>query len=251
MNTVLVRLFIPLLPRLCAYVKDSRIKQSDCRHKQTSHSERRRTFRKLNEESASLCIMASWLGDDKRVDAAALTRCNFNASALKAEGFSAAALRFVHFDAYELREASFTALELRVAGYSEIELFRGGYSAKQLFEAGFSHSRLQVAGFEAIEQHEELGLTAAALRSAGYKSSELRKIGFLAIDMKAAGYSAAETLVCCSPPELARAGYSKDQLQPIGAWAHDGTYNSFYSHWSCCQSTDGNSLYCASVGRRI
>ena len=180
----------------------------------------------------------------KRVEVEDLKRCSFSASALLAEGFELQALKQAGFDAFELREAGVQAIELRVSGFGPKELFEGGFSASQVASAGWSASRLQSAGYEAIELKEELKLDCSALRSAGYRATELRRIGFIAADLKAAGFSAREMLPCCPPPELSRAGFVKSDLKPIGAFPHDGTWNSYNCFWSCCHSTDSQGLYC-------
>jgi len=188
--------------------------------------------------------MAWFAGGGKQLTAEDLQRCNFSAGALREEGFGATALRLCSFDAFELREAGFDALSLRVAGFGPKDLFEGGFSAKQVSDAGFSASRLQSAGFEAIELKEELHLDCTALKLAGYKASEVRKVGYLPGDLKTAGYGPGDMLSCCTPAELVRAGFTKNELKPIGAHLHDGQWQLYNSYWSCCYSTDSTGQYC-------
>ena len=47
--------------------------------------------------------------------------------------------------------------------------------------------------------------------------------------------------------EIFRAGYSKDELKPLGLWAHDGTWQQYNQYWSCCFDLDKKSKFCAPI----
>ena len=49
-------------------------------------------------------------------------------------------------------------------------------------------------------------------------------------------------------PELKRGGFSKDELKPLGVWIHDGTWQNYNQHWSCCLAVDKKSPYCKALG---
>lgn len=44
--------------------------------------------------------------------------------------------------------------------------------------------------------------------------------------------------------ELLRAGYTKNELKPLGAWQHDGVFKSYNQYWDCCFGLDRNTKYC-------
>lgn len=62
--------------------------------------------------------------------------------------------------------------------------------------------------------------------------------------MVAIGFTAAELAPFYSPHELARSGYSKEELKPVGAWKHDGQWQAYNQYWNCCFSLDKASIYC-------
>jgi hypothetical protein len=70
-------------------------------------------------------------------------------------------------------------------------------------------------------------------------------VGSLAADQRRAGATAVELRGLYSPEELQRAGYTKEELKPVGIWAHDGQWQLYNQYWSCCFSLDKNSVYCS------
>ena len=62
--------------------------------------------------------------------------------------------------------------------------------------------------------------------------------------MVAIGFTAAELAPFYSAHELARSGYTKEELKPVGAWKHDGEWQSYNQYWNCCFSLDKASIYC-------
>ncbi len=45
--------------------------------------------------------------------------------------------------------------------------------------------------------------------------------------------------------ELFRAGFTKQELRPIGCWKHDGKWQAYNRYWDCCYELDPKSKYCA------
>ena len=62
----------------------------------------------------------------------------------------------------------------------------------------------------------------------------MKEIGFGAVDLKS----------YFPPEELHRSGFTKEELQPVGAWKHDGQWQIYNQYWGCCYSLDKSSTYC-------
>jgi len=191
--------------------------------------------------------MMSAFNDDKTfVDEAALRASNFSASVLRQQGYSLAALKSCCFSASELKEAGYESVALRCAGFDAEEQRLGGFSCADVFAAGFSHIRLRLAGYTALDLCEGLHLSVEELKNAGFTAAQIRKAtGVIASELKTAGFSALACSECATPGELLRAGFTKAELKPIGAWLHDGEYSYYNSYWSCCLATDRESQYCS------
>ena len=116
--------------------------------------------------------------------------------------------------------------------------------------AGFTDRQLREGGFEAIELKEELSMTCADLRAAGYEAAALRQVGFLATDLRTAEFTVKDISSCCRAGEMRRAGFDKDQLKPLGMWKHDGEWQFYNQYWSCCHSIDATSVYCVGLHDR-
>lgn len=71
-----------------------------------------------------------------------------------------------------------------------------------------------------------------------YTAKDLRDSGYTAFELKNAGFTAGE---------LFRGGYTKEHLKPIGFYQHDGTWQNYNCYWSCCHSTDKNSVFCQTI----
>ena len=95
---------------------------------------------------------------------------------------------------------------------------------------------------------ERLHVEAAELYQAGYTADELRLLGYRANELKQLGMSAKVLKDGnFNEGEVMRAGYTKEELKPIGCWPHDGQWNNYNQHWTCCQCLDKKRLFCEPV----
>lgn len=77
------------------------------------------------------------------------------------------------------------------------------------------------------------------IQPAGYVCKELRDVGYPADDL----------LTCYTPEELARSGFTKSDLKPLGAWPHDGEWQMYNQYWGCCYSLTYASRYCQPIAK--
>lgn len=180
-----------------------------------------------------------------RITESDLLKYNFDCSRLRQEGgFNVFQLKDCCFDADDLKNAGFSAIELRCAGFNAEALRLGGYSVLDVSSAGFTPLKLREAGFNAQEIQSDLHLNESDLKTAGFGAEELRDVGYRAKELKDIGFSAIDLQPFYPPEELIRSGFTKDDLQPIGAWKHDGQWQIYNQYWSCCFSLEKNSHYC-------
>lgn len=138
--------------------------------------------------------------------------------------------------------------ELRCGGFTAKDMREGGFNCKELNDSGYNLHRLRLAGYLAVELRERLHVEATELHQAGYTADELRLLGYRANELKELGMSAKVLKDGnFSEGEVMRAGFLKEELKPIGCWPHDGQWNSYNQHWTCCQCLDKKISFCEPV----
>eukprot|EP00937_MAST-01D_sp_MAST-1D-sp2_P003676 g3676.t1 len=130
-------------------------------------------------------------------------------------GFTPGEFFAAGYNAAELKLASCTAAQLKKAGFALCDLKAAAYNARELSAAGFGITELQGVGITAANFRAE-SFTAAELKDIGYSARQLKAARFPAKDLKGAGFTAGELAnepdALYSYEELARAGYSAQQL---------------------------------------
>jgi len=159
-------------------------------------------------------------------------------------GFDLFQLKDACFDATDLKNAGYTTIQLRCGGFDAGQLREAGFDIHQISAAGFDHRKLRLGGFQAHDLRHDLLCDERQLKDAGFSATDLKGCAFHASELKAIGYTPLQMMECYTAEQLGRAGFTKADLKPIGAWIHDGQWQSYNHYWNCCFSVDKASLFC-------